>query len=418
MVAPAWPSLTGNGLAMRLGLFLEALAQVGRVDLIVVPIAGQSRHDDLVARLGIHARVIEIQGRTDTEFGLLMRIPDDEARLRAFRSYGRPTLAASVTQAVIDEIRTVVRAGGHDLVQIGRSYLADIGSGCRDLVPRLSIDLDDDDVVAFRRLSRSALRQGRPLAARWLEAEAEAFRALQATAADVADAVQIASEVARRSVGLRIEGRPPDIVANAVPIPPRIHRRDDGTTLLFVGSLGYEPNAEGLRWMLEAVWPRLGKRRAGLRLRIAGGGDADWLRRHPRVEKLGPVADLTPVYATATLALAPIRSGSGTRIKLIEAAAFGVPFVTTTLGTEGLAFEDRHGFFGDSPADFASACEDALGDRRDRALRAAAARRLACRSHDRRSALGRLSAAFRRLLDRQPVADEPQSTGFLGHIHG
>jgi glycosyltransferase involved in cell wall biosynthesis len=397
MIAPVLPSATGSGLAMRLGLFLEGLGRVGAVDLVVIRLVGQGPRDDLAETHAARLWVIETAGRSDTEFDLLRRLPHEAMRLAAFRAYGGPSLASGVSAAVLEDLRTVTGAARYDLVHVGRAYLARAGLALAAVPAVLSMDLDDDDAVAFRREARLARAAGEPARADWLDAEADAFDRLQDLVAAEYRAVAIAGRPALRSIARRHPGLCPVVVRNAVAIPARPRRRDDGRTLLFVGSLDYGPNRDGLSWFLDAVWPRLASARPGLRLLVAGPG-ARGLRPRPGLELLGPVATVTPLYEAASLALAPIRSGSGTRVKLIEAAAHGVPFVTTGLGAEGLDFRADEGWFGDSPGAFAQACLSALGDPAECARRAERARRRVLRDHDRQSVAGEIAAWARTLL--------------------
>src|ERR1035441_2729659 len=105
--------------------------------------------------------------------------------------------------------------------------------------------------------------------------------------------------------------------------------------LLFVGRLDWLPTHAGLTWFLEKVWPAVIEKREDLTLKIAGVGDGRWLDRFrslSRIEFLGKVADIQPLYEASALAIAPLFQGSGTRVKILEAARYGRAVLTTTLG--------------------------------------------------------------------------------------
>ena len=115
-------------------------------------------------------------------------------------------------------------------------------------------------------------------------------------------------------------------------------RRDGG--LLFVGSLDYHPNVEGLKFFTKEVWPELSRRRPEARLRIVGsrpGPEVLAMGSIGGVEVVGPVPKVEPYYEQAEAALVPLFSGGGTRLKVLEAFAAGVPVVSTALGVEGIA---------------------------------------------------------------------------------
>ena len=85
MIAPAMPAKSGHGLAMRLGVFFEALANVADVDLAVLPVAATATGPSLlVARMAARVAVIPCANRPDMHFSLLSRLKDPKARLEAF----------------------------------------------------------------------------------------------------------------------------------------------------------------------------------------------------------------------------------------------------------------------------------------------------------------------------------------------
>ncbi len=128
---------------------------------------------------------------------------------------------------------------------------------------------------------------------------------------------------------------------------------------LFVGSLVYQPNTDGLRWFADDVWPiiRQAAPDVGLRVVGSGGGDLPWLRSIPGVELVGSVDDIGHELAVADLTVVPVRWGAGTRIKILESFAYRVPVVSTSLGAEGLKVESgRELLLADEPEAFARAC--------------------------------------------------------------
>jgi glycosyltransferase involved in cell wall biosynthesis len=146
--------------------------------------------------------------------------------------------------------------------------------------------------------------------------------------------------------------------------------------------MGYPPNDDAARWMVMRVWPRL--RRAvnsPLRLLIVGSNPSASLIRLGRQQNMtvtGTVPDIGKYYREADLAVIPIRAGGGTRIKLLEAAAWGVPMVSTTFGAGGTTFRhERELLVADSWEQFAHSCAALLRRRAyARSLAARARRRI------------------------------------------
>ena len=110
--------------------------------------------------------------------------------------------------------------------------------------------------------------------------------------------------------------------------------------LLFIGSLDWEANRDGLMWFLEQVWPLLAPRHPGLRLTIIGRNADERLLRTakslPGVELAGFVDDLEPWYARSRVFIAPVRFGGGIKVKIVNALYRGLPIATSAVGAEGL----------------------------------------------------------------------------------
>jgi len=148
-------------------------------------------------------------------------------------------------------------------------------------------------------------------------------------------------------------------VPNGVELPPRIEPTPDTHRVLFVGSLNSVFNREGLEWFFARVWPALAARVPDVRLQIAGAGPL--LDLPDGVEQLGFVEELEPLYAQAQFCVAPLLSGAGTRLKVLEAMAHARPVVATSVGAEGLAVSEEDGVLcRDTGDDFARACCELL----------------------------------------------------------
>lgn len=110
--------------------------------------------------------------------------------------------------------------------------------------------------------------------------------------------------------------------------------------LVFNGSLTYAANLEAVRWFVAETLPLIRQARPGARLVVTGrteGVDLAGVADQPGVELSGYLEDVRPAVAGSWLAVAPLRSGGGTRLKILEAMALGTPVVATPKGAEGLA---------------------------------------------------------------------------------
>jgi glycosyltransferase involved in cell wall biosynthesis len=113
-------------------------------------------------------------------------------------------------------------------------------------------------------------------------------------------------------------------------------------TVIFTGLMSWYPNGQGVRWFLDAVFPRVVRRVPDVRFVVAGAAPPAWLlnRRNSHVEVIGAVPDMRPYLASARAAVVPLKIGGGTRVKILEAQAMGKPVVSTAIGAEGLG--QRH----------------------------------------------------------------------------
>lgn len=394
-VAPMTPAPTGNGLAMRLAVFRDALSRVAALDTLVLPVSGPPPNDG-------EALTVPVAGRADTRFTLLSRIADPAERLRQFRLYGRGSRHAHLSAPVLADVQNLCARHRYDLAHLCRLYLADavdsISARCTTL------DLDEDDAWAWRRL---AATQPEP-AASWSEAEADAEDRLLARRGPAFDALFVSGEADRAALEARHPSLAPAIVPNAIAFPEVPERRDDGRTLLFVGAFGYAPNVDGILWFARNVWPRIHAAAPAIRLRLVGRDPPVPIRTlhgYANIELLGPVGDVSSAYAEATLAIAPLLTGGGTRLKLIEAAAHAVPVVATTTAARGLDFIGPDtAWLADEPAVFADAILAALADPAARARCATVSRRRARGTHDRVQVVERLALRFARMLEAGDAA--------------
>ena len=176
------------------------------------------------------------------------------------------------------------------------------------------------------------------------------------------------------------------VVPNAVPIPADIGPLVAAPTLLFLGGYSYAPNRDAAERLITRIWPIVHKKRPDARLIVAGKSAAlipSFGARPEGVEFTGFVPDLDALYARARVITCPIMAGGGTRLKLLEAAAYGKPMVSTTIGAEGILFRPGEDILiADDDAAFASACLFLLEDDAEAARLGGAARAMVSATYD------------------------------------
>lgn len=172
------------------------------------------------------------------------------------------------------------------------------------------------------------------------------------------------------------------VVANGVDTEYFSVRSDPGgEVLLFCGSLDMYPNQEAMRFFFDAIWPGLTARRRRAEIHVVGRQPPDWLRRigtiDSRVHVTGFVDDVRPYFGKASVCVCPIREGGGTRLKILDSLAMGVPVIGTSFACSGLELKhERDVLVADTPDEFIRQTERLLDSAVLRAGLAAAGREL------------------------------------------
>jgi hypothetical protein len=236
------------------------------------------------------------------------------------------------------------------LVYVLRLYVAPFAiSWARGRAP-VVVDIDEDDAAVQRQLAAARRRRGDSAGAAVADRAAAEFDALAAEWLPRADLVVDANAV-------------PNPVPPCVPADPVVARAD----IVFVGNLSYEPNVIAVERLCTRVVPRV---RAvldrPLRVAVIGSRPVDRVRAVTAASGCELVADppsVSPWYERAGVAIVPLDVGGGTRLKVLEAFAHGVPVVSTPLGVEGLPVVDGdHALLADDDDGLAHACTRLLRD--------------------------------------------------------
>ncbi len=183
--------------------------------------------------------------------------------------------------------------------------------------------------------------------------------------------------------------------------PPSAARFAD---LVFVGSMDWLPNVDGVRYFVQDVLPLIRRRRPGCTFGIVGRTPAASIAALPRQDRnifvTGTVPDVRPYLWGSSLSIVPLRIGGGTRLKIYESMAAGVAVVSTTIGAEGLSVNPLNDIrIADSPEAFAERCVELLDDADERARLASAALEMVCSKFS----WQHVASCFERTLESAPA---------------
>lgn len=380
LLTPQLPYPPQQGTSLRNFHLLRALAE--RHEVTLLSFAEDDRPADL-ARLSELARVlppVPVPQRTTGQ------------RLRQLLTTDAPDMALRLRSAAFGVALTeALRMARFDAVQIEGIELAWTMATVRAAggAARIVLDCHNAETALQRRALRTDLGQpSRWPAALYSGMQIGRLARFERWALEAADAVMAVSETDRDRLLAMIEGRKPITVipntidvgeyATAAPADPAL-RYD----LVFTGKMDYRPNVDGILWFAAQVWPGVRQRRPQTTFAIVGQ------RPHPRLEPLramagitltGKVPEVQPYLAGASVYVIPLRIGSGTRLKLIEAMAAGKAVISTTIGAEGFAVSPgRNIILADQAAEWVEAIVDLLDHPERRDEMAAAARAFAAR---------------------------------------
>ena len=271
-------------------------------------------------------------------------------------------------------VQRILRERRHDVVHVQMARMTALLDGVA--TPPRVVDLIDALSVNMAR--RRTLDRG---PTRWLASvEQSRLADLERTLCRTWERALVASRADRAAIGdfpnLRVNSNAVDLEHFVRHTGPRRER-----AVVFSGNLGYFPNVDGAVWFARELLPRVRTAFPGTTLTLVGARPARAVRElaalGPHVELLGEVPDVAPYIGRASVAVAPLRGGSGQALKVLEAMASGTPVVATSRAVEGVdATDGVHLRIADDAAAFADAVVALLRDAGERQRLADAARAL------------------------------------------
>ncbi|WP_437580020.1 glycosyltransferase family 4 protein [Sorangium sp. So ce887] len=322
------------------------------------------------------------------------------------------------TDAMRQELARVLDAGRFDAVQVESVHLA----GYLPLLraarnrPLLLCDWHNIESEVLSRYSKHAPDPLRGLAAFALASQLAGF---ERKVLEQFDAHLTVSERDRAKLLALRPGLRAFAVDNGVHVdafPAGAGGSEPRRRIVFVGSMDYRPNAQAIVAFARDVWPAIHAARPAWRLTVVGrspGPEVRALGALPGVEVTGTVPDVRPYYADALASVVPLRIGGGSRLKILEALAAGVPVVSTQLGAEGLALRDReHAIITRTVEEIRGALLELDADPALRARLAAAGRALVQSRYDWRVVGDTLARIYKQLIEQRrgaPAAPMPGS---------
>lgn len=303
--------------------------------------------------------------RTATE---LLREPWDVVQVEhsySFQPYERP-----------------LRDAGQPFVLTEHNVESSLGAATYDRLPGWALPFVRYDQWRYRRWERRVMSQ--------------------------AAAVVAVTEKDARQLGAML-GRPVPVVVNGVDCEHFAAARPtpEAQRVLFLGNYEYAPNVDAVEWMLDEILPRVWAHCPEARMSVCGYAlPAEWAQRwsDPRIEWQGFVPDLLQLQSSSSVFLAALRHGGGSKLKVLEALAAGLPLASTAQGVSGLELRDGEDYLGGESAEqLANAVVRLLQDPAQARALGENGRAYARRAHDWSVAASQLEQVYAGLAEGAPA---------------
>ncbi len=346
----------------------------------------------------------------------IIAIPLERSRMKDLlywlRSHltGRPFLVERDDSPVMrDKVKSLLLADRIDAIHADQVTMTQFApeNGQGDAEPLLVFDAHNATWSILERMRQHASWWLKPI----LSVEAARMKRYEAAVVERFDHTLVVSDIDR--VALISAGD--DAVSGAVQQDGRVvimpigvdtqrlrplAREERTSNVLTLGTLHYAPNAEGIRWFLHEVWPKVRVNMPDATLTIVGKNPPrDFIQygeaHSQEIQVTGYVEDLEPYLRNAALMVVPVLAGSGMRVRILEAFSRGLPLVTTSIGLEGIAAVDgEEVLIADESEAFASAVVSVIRDPELQDRLSINARKLATSRYDWRIALSPLDRLY------------------------
>ncbi len=299
--------------------------------------------------------------------------PMTRSRLKDVWHLGRSLLRGQPFLIVRDQVpamyqllQELLAQQQYDVIHADQLWMAQYALDARNYCQRQGVRprliLDQHNAV-YLIPERMAAGSANPLVRLLLQREARAMRRYEERTCREFDRVVWVTDEDRLALARDPANAPGDVT---IPIcidtqeKTAVSRQPSPQRVTFLGGLHWPPNAEGIVWFAREVWPQIHAAAPEAVLTVIGKKPPGALQNPespiPNLDVTGYVADVTPYLAETAVFIVPLHAGGGMRVKIIDAWSWALPVVSTTIGAEGLQYQNGHNLLiADDAGSFATA---------------------------------------------------------------
>lgn len=364
-LTPVIPMVSGNGGSMRAGMALEALARNYRVTLVVVSQNSTTSEANIPHEMRKLCARVWVRGINDgTPSNVAGRIRSLPSGIRQLAQlfWFSPLELCWVPNAWKRELKEWLGGESFERAHVFRLSMMQIAYGLLPAGVPVVLDLDDIESKALSRLAKLQRAMLGRLTYAVKRGEAYKLGLSEKLAGARSSRVLVCSEEDRAELAIRLGQGKVAVMPNGIRLPESLplRHRSGPLRILFVGSLDYAPNQDSVEMLASGLADHVSKAvPQGVSWRIVGRRPPANLVAMAKKAGLTLIQDapsLAEHYEWADAVIVPLRSGGGTRIKILEALSWELPVVSSTIGAEGLLLRpEQHLLIANTEDEYAQA---------------------------------------------------------------
>lgn len=367
-ITPTVPNPTHNGLSMRAFSFIKTLSSNYRIFLLA------GNQGSLKKPLPLNPAVLKLchgfahvplDPKKDMQL-LVQKLLYKLSPWLFYHLFSMPSDWLPITGRINSFLSSVYPEIHFETIHVFRLYMFPIAQYFlkNNRCNIIQLDLDDIESITKRRLQKIYKLNGNYKMAKLMSYEADSYELKEKKTLVNLDRIFVCSKIDKEKVYRKYHCTDVEVVPNVINVIPKIPEKSRSTffTFLFVGTLGYYPNFDGILFFCKQILPLIRQKATqDFLVNVIGYGKTRNLIRElshvPEVNVIGHVPDVAPYYIASDSVIVPIRAGGGTRIKVLEAFSYKRPVISTNIGVEGLDVQEGvHLLIGDSKEAFAQNC--------------------------------------------------------------